>query len=376
MIRLVVVIPLALLVVGLSCARPDPTPSPTSEPEPSPAATSTSAPTATPEPTPTAILSPMPTPTRGPTAVPSPTSALMTPAFPDVQVDVIPRWQMDDQRVLEIVKSRKRWQDDRLILQTTNRTEVTILVLDVNTDGYVLAWTFGETRFDDPDQADNPLIQAIANLVSGLTVKIHVDQLGSITKVLNWEEIRTAREEALEIVLNTLKETGINQAVLDAIAEQVVSTSSSEEQIRLFSLREAQLYFLPLGWLYTMAEPIAYEDLLSNPFGGEPLPSKAQFLLKEYDKATGDAVIEFKQSLDAERTTVILHDTMKGLALKTGGPAPKKEDLPRVSIEDSAEYVVKAAGWVSSVHHSRTVRVGAVVQSDTVRISDKTPSER
>ena len=70
MIRLVVVVPLALLVAGLSCARPERTPIVTLGP--SPAASPTSAPTATSGLTDSAILSPM----LAPTATPTPTLVL------------------------------------------------------------------------------------------------------------------------------------------------------------------------------------------------------------------------------------------------------------------------------------------------------------
>ena len=103
MIRLVVVVPLALLVVGLACAQPEPTFTPTSEPEPSPAASPTLAPTATPGPTtsatpvptsapiptdtpvPTATASPVPTATLVPTPIPTqaPTPTLTPAPTPD-----------------------------------------------------------------------------------------------------------------------------------------------------------------------------------------------------------------------------------------------------------------------------------------------------
>ncbi|MFQ6028875.1 MAG: hypothetical protein ACE5Q6_15435 [Dehalococcoidia bacterium] len=117
--------------------------------------------------------------------------------------------------------------------------------------------------------------------------------------------------------------------------------------------REAQAYYLALGWEYTLSDPITYEALLPNPLGGEPWPSKAYVLLEEYDRATGLAVIQWRQSLDPEKATAILLESMKELAQTLGGPPPKEDELPLFTIEDESKYVIDVgSGWVQSMHYS------------------------
>ena len=344
-------------------------------PTPISTATATLTPTAAAQAPNTPMPTAVPTANHTPTLTVLPESIATPTTLQSLEVDIVPHWQIGEKRVLELVKGRERREGEQPVLKGTTRTEITILVLDANTDGYVLAWTFGETRFDDPTQANNPLVRAVWNILKGLTVNMSVDSFGSITRVVNWEEMSRATEEPLRISSEALREAGVDQASIDAIVEQTRSLFSSEEQIRLFMLREVQLYFAALGWEYTLSEPIAYENLSPNPFGGEPFPSKGYFLLEEYDRATGEAVIAWRQSLDQERVTAILLETMKELTQKRGGPPPKEDELPLVTIEDASKYAIDVrSGWVQSMHHSRTIQAGDTLQIDTVSILNKTLS--
>jgi hypothetical protein len=288
----------------------------------------------------------------------------------DTTIELVPNWKAGEKRSLEIIKTRDRRVGGKVTLATT-RTEALLTILEADEYGYILEWTFGETHFDDPRQANNHLTMAIANISKGLVLKLQIDSLGSIEGVTNWEEFRTKAEEAFGIIANELKGV-MDQAAVDTIISQIRSIYSSEENIVLYLLPEAQLLFLPVGLTYTISEPIDYEDLLPNPLGGDPVPITAYFLLKEYDPATGDAQIEWKQSFDAGKSKEIIEENLKKQAEQMGDPGPGANEIPEITRNDSAEFTVDInSGWVKYVNCTKEISMKGATQIDTITISTR-----
>jgi hypothetical protein len=325
--------------------------------------------------TPASAVSPLPTitnsPTPGPDSLPDISTPISSSPSEDDLIEIYPCWKAGERHSLEIVKTREKQVNGKVTSTSTARVDVKVSVIQADEDGYVLEWTYGETKFDDPDQANNPLVRSVSKIMQGLVIELQMDAFGPIIGVPNWEEVQKKAEVAMKTVTNELKGV-MDQALIDTIINQVSMTYSSEENIMNFLLTEPQLLVFPLGWQYTMSEPIFYEDLLPNPMGGDPIPSEAYILLKDFDIVTGDAKIEWKQSLDPEKTQEMVLETMKKMAAQTGKTAPDAKDIPELTRNDSAEFTVNAnTGWVKYVHLVQTVQIANTIQTDTLTISSK-----
>jgi hypothetical protein len=69
---------------------------------------------------------------------------------------------------------------------------VEIEVLNVGKDGFTVAWTWGETKLDDPVQAANPMARKLSNLIQDQRIVLELDSQAGIKGVQNWKELQDA----------------------------------------------------------------------------------------------------------------------------------------------------------------------------------------
>src|SRR5207247_4982567 len=100
---------------------------------------------------------------------------------PTNAVQLVPHWKKGEKLRFEIVNTTQNTRDGKVTLKRTTRTDIDVEVLRVDQNGYVVRWRFGETRFDDPKQAEQ-LGKEIGNLIkNGSQVILEIDSEGSIT---------------------------------------------------------------------------------------------------------------------------------------------------------------------------------------------------
>ena len=75
---------------------------------------------------------------------------LSAPGPAEDSVDLPLGWEVGQRLQYEIVKSGQRTRDGKVTFKATTRTDLEIEVLRADADGYLVAWTQRETRFDDP----------------------------------------------------------------------------------------------------------------------------------------------------------------------------------------------------------------------------------
>jgi hypothetical protein len=130
-----------------------------------------------------------------------------------------------------------------------------------------------------------------------------------------------------------------------------------------------------LGWYLAPGKPERYPDYLSNPFGGEPFPSRATLLLRTYDAGTGRADLRWWRNLNVEEATRILRATADAEARRNGKPAPA--EAPVFHIGDRADIVLdNKTGWLRTLRNERTtvLRQGMDEMRELrmLRITDRT----
>ena len=279
------------------------------------------------------------------------------------------RWKHGEKYRYEIVKARRKYEADNLSLNTQSRTPLAIEVLEKTSEGYVLGWTMGETTFDAPEIAANPLAKQMGNLLKGFTILLEIDSNGVITGVQNWKELQEKSDSAVNTLTGALQKSGLPEQLITNIASQVRSVLSTKEQIEQLCTKEPQMFLLVLGRRYPLSEPFEYEDQLANPYGGEPFPSRGVFSVNEFSDETNLATITWQQSIDADESRRIMENTLKELAVRMGRPVPDGELLKTLAIGDEAEFLLDvASGWPVRLNHTRTVDSGENSQEDSLTI--------
>jgi hypothetical protein len=287
-------------------------------------------------------------------------------------VELLPRWKKGEKLRFEMVKSRQKTQGDKATLKTTTRTDLEIEVLSASKDAFILAWTLGETRFDNPSQAEHRLVQKVANLLKGYRIVLELDSQAAIQGVQNWKQLKEASTNLLDTLTDELKVAGIDQATVAKTRAQVASMFSTKQQIDQLGTREAQLFFMALGIEFEGGEPVEFEDKLPNPFGGEPFPSLARFALKEVDKKQGMAKVTWTQTVASEDARRIMEKTLKDLTQRLGKPVPDADRLKTFTLEDGAEFSIElSSGWIQSFTHKRVTKTEGTSQEDAITVTRK-----
>ncbi len=267
-------------------------------------------------------------------------------------------WKKGDTYRIEYVKERI---DTRAKKTATAKstTLIDVEVKDRNDQGFLVVWTHGETRLEG-DQARDARLQKLADLEKGLRVELQTDEKGVPEKIVNETEVRAFWDRLKAVVSSELQQKGAQKAVLEAHEEL------ASPDLMLQSLLQApQTYYFLCGSSLEKGKPSEYEDMLQNPFGGEPFPCKGAILLKEVDPSKGEACLEWSQKLDPGRTQAILKESLGRWAVKLGKPPPKDEEFENFEIDDRARYAIDVhTGLPKTVTHTRTAITGDLKRVD------------
>jgi hypothetical protein len=287
-------------------------------------------------------------------------------------VELLPRWKKGETLRFEVVKSRQRAQGEKVTFTGATRTDVAIEVMSAGKDAFVLGWTWGETKFDDPRQAENPVARTMTNLLKGQRIILEVDSRGVIHGVQNWEALKESSAKFLEALTDELSAAGVDRATVAKTRAQVGSMFSSKQQIEQLGTRDAQLFFLVLGKPFNTREPVEFETRLPNPLGGESFPSRARFALKDIDGNLGVANVTVTQTVLPEDARRIMEKTLTDMGQGSGKPGADADAPKAMTIDATADYSVeRSSGWVQRFTHKRITKTGAASQEDVVTATRK-----
>jgi hypothetical protein len=290
----------------------------------------------------------------------------------DGEVAILPRWKQGEKLRFEMVKTRVKSRAGKEVETVTARTLVDIEVSEAGKDGYVVRWTYGETRLDNPEQNLSPIVRSMSNLLKGIHLDIEIDADGNMTGLRNWQAVRKLADKIATTLLDEVKGGGLDDAARDRLGKQLRAMLSTKEKIEQLCFREAQVFFLPVGHSFRPGKPLELDDELPNPLGGEAIPTKTVFALKSHEKATGRVAVTWKQSADPNVTARVMEKTLRDLAKQTGAPVPNGEMLKAMQIEDSAEYTLdRVSGWPLNFTHTRTMSTGPDAMKDTLTFTRK-----
>lgn len=287
---------------------------------------------------------------------------------------ILPQWRKGEKHHYEIVKKNKRaYRRTYGMVETpeiVSRTDFEIEVLAVSEDGFTVRLSFEEARFDDPRMAENPYLKAMGNMMNDFPAILEIDSTGAITGVQNWKELTEICPKLLDNMTEMLKATKIDDSEIAKISELVSTMFATKEQIEWVYTRETRALFMPLGVELKAGEPLEFDDLLPNPFGGgEAVPSLAKVTLQSMDQDSGRAVVHWRRTIDPEKGTRVLERTLRDIAQRMDQPIPEDFEFA-ITIEDFAEYAIDAfTGWVLEGTHTQTTITRGETRTETATIT-------
>lgn len=279
-----------------------------------------------------------------------------------------PHWSVGDSYRLELTKTRKRSQGGREGQEMGTVTPVEVLVHAEHEAGYSMRWTMGESEFIGMDPERAGLAAELVNMFQGVVLDMRTDEFGTPNALINEDDVRGHVEQ----LFDKIEELALAEGAPPAQLEQMLGPARSMlegEMLDRSVLREPALYYFACGMHLEVGQLLEFEELLPNPFGGDPFPGNSQLLLESWDVEQNRAVLIHRLELDPEETSRVMLETFTQLAKKMGGPAPEAEDLPEFEIVDESEYDIDlATGLPRSMSHVRTASTAGTTQVDRIAI--------
>lgn len=242
------------------------------------------------------------------------------------------------------------------------KTPVDVEVLARLDDGYLIRWTFGSTEIQNSLVEQNELLAELADITNGLKMDVRLDSFGAVAGLENKDEMMSHYRRVIAAVQEALSSLDLPAEELQKVQQAlsgVYATLTHHEQFEFLALEIPVMFYFPSGGSYQLGVQNRYNDLLPNPWGGQPFPTDAYLLLRQVDPAENRAVIEWGQEVDKEQARKILHETMTMLAQSAGQTAPSLAELPPVKMQDLSEYVFDTqTGRPLSLDYSREMDFG------------------
>lgn len=183
-------------------------------------------------------------------------------------LDLEPRWKVGASADYLLTKTGVVSVGGVTKVNTTNTTPVHVEVASANTDGFLLSWTLGPTRFDEAATASmNPVMKKIAGVMTGRQVMLRVDRRGRLLEVMNWKAIRDAANALAVEIEAMLTQSRLSSEQIGLALTQFKSKFSSEQGVREIAGREAQLFLLLFGHRYDSSRPTEFTSSVPNPVG-------------------------------------------------------------------------------------------------------------
>ncbi|MBL8823574.1 MAG: hypothetical protein JNJ77_13375 [Planctomycetia bacterium] len=289
----------------------------------------------------------------------------------DKEIELLPKWKVGDKVSYEYVKNVVEKKPPRNPTNVTFQSQVNLEVLEKSKDGgFIVQWKMGNLSVDNAQLANDQYFHKFMNITNSLPIELELDSDGAYSGVRNWKDVQIKLHETVDLTIERLARTEKDKVRLAFIKKQSLATMRTREQVEILATKEPQMFFMLMGFPLSLGESIEYSDVLPNPTGSEPFPSKAVLTLKSVDKKQQLGTVRWKQTIDPEKGAKALKKTLESLAGKTAS----KDDFPKsVSIEDDADFVIDLKnGWLEKMTHTRTSTIGESSRRETIRFMKTT----
>jgi hypothetical protein len=277
------------------------------------------------------------------------------------EVEITPRLRVGDEFRLEV--TRVRTNSSRPQEDGKSTTPIDVRVVAATAEGITLDWTPGTTTFEKGQVAENPLLVAASNALTGMVLRITLDADGRFTGLANGAEVASKLQAAVNVITTALetklpvdRRQGFQAFIAQVLSPSVLINSAT---------REVQMYFGLNGTAVSVGETVESQIEQPNPLGGGVIQSA--ITIRAESASTDSAVLMTTTTYDREslrRLTVALIE-------QTGRPVPPQEltRLPPLEMSDDGRYVLdRTVGLMREVILKRRVTAGTNGRLDSWEI--------
>jgi hypothetical protein len=284
-------------------------------------------------------------------------------------VGIRPMLRAGDAFRIEVVRTRE--DSSRPQQNGRSRTAVDVRVQAAGPDGLLVDWAPGDTSFDNPQIAKDPLMIASAEALRGLRFRLALNADGEFQEVANASEIVPTLQSAVDGIVAGLSERLPAEA--RASFEETVRRILSPAALIASATRDAQIYFAMNGVTLEAGETVEVPVEQPSPIGDGMMSATLRVRL---DSAT-DAEATLRTTTTYDPADFVR--ATRALAQQFGKPIPEAElaKLPPIHVTDEGAYAFdRSVGLMREITVRRRMTMGTNSRLDAWEIRLVTPPQR
>jgi hypothetical protein len=289
-------------------------------------------------------------------------AALLTalPAGAQV-VSIRPSLRQGDVFRLEITRTREN--SIRPQQNGRSRTVVDAVVVAATPQGFVVDWKPGETTFDNPQLAQDPLVVGALRAVQDIQFRLTLNTDGEYVGLANEAEVAPRLRSVVDGIVQALV-ARIPAAQRDAF-QSVIDQVLSPSVLIASATREPQIYFGLNGVTQAQGETTEVNVQLPNPLGTGEIPATLQVYMQTVTPET--VSLRTTTTYDA----AALQRMSETLAQQLGGNITREQlsNLPPITAQDDGSYLFdRTVGLMREISIERRISLGNANRIDSWRL--------
>ncbi len=230
------------------------------------------------------------------------------------KVPMIAYWSIGDTYDFKISKIKQKWEAGNLKSADTSAYIVNFMVADSTDSSYTIKWRYKTnlTEFNISEE----LVEKLSKY-EFTEVIYTTSELGDYLGIENWEQISAMMKEIMGDVSNYYKDTSKihDREKFDQAMQPFLNAFSSKEGIEQVLFKELSVFHFPFGVEYSVSQPLVYEDLIPNVFGGDPVRGDAKIYVHSVDFDKSHCVLKHEMKLNEEDMKKMIKDLLKKMKL-------------------------------------------------------------
>ena len=265
------------------------------------------------------------------------------PAPADDRVDVQPHWHVGDHPTYRLTETTVATLDGGSKPLGSSQVMVTLDVVEARDEGWIVVWRPVPAPVTTSAANDD---QRVVREAQALPMKLRIDTHGRLLEVVNWEQLRDARNQVAEVMRRFMLARKATPQVIGVAMDHEHARVADEAAVRASLAYDAQVLLASLGHAYDRAAPSELLRDAPNPMGGPTVPATLRFELDSFDRGAGVASLRVTQRTDPAVLERTLQAVTDGIARSSGSSAPAGAGLTLGGVAVTYRATVDVAtGW-------------------------------
>ncbi|MGB1206076.1 MAG: hypothetical protein ACPG5B_10540 [Chitinophagales bacterium] len=254
------------------------------------------------------------------------------------KVAFVAYWSVGDSYDFKVTKIRQDWKEGELTKDEERAYVANFTVVDATDTSYTVNWSY-ENNLGSTYNIPEELLEKFTKYKK-TDIQYKTSEFGELLEILNWEEVGENMNSMFDDILESLG--GNNKAKRKSIEQSmqpIKQIYSSKQGIEQLLLKELQYFHFPMGLEYDVTEPILYEELLPNMFGGKPIKANTKMYFENVDFEEYFCTLKQEMTLDPNDTREMLKQVFKKMKLnKKGMKKALKKAVFEIKDNNTYEY--------------------------------------